>query len=47
MKKYKELFTNYQGEDDIDVNEVVMLNKTIFSLLEVGQGLKLVDGKSV
>ena len=45
MKKYKELFTNYQGEDDIDVNEVVMLNKTIFSLLEVGQGLKLVDGE--
>lgn len=45
MKKYKEIFSNSPYEGDIDINEVVMLNKTIFSLLEVGQGLKLVDGK--
>jgi hypothetical protein len=49
MKKYKEIFLNLNNQDvnenDIDINEVVMLNKTIFSLLEVGQGLKLVDGK--
>lgn len=51
MKKYKEIFlsvySKYQdvNENDIDVNEIVMLNKTIFSLLEVGNGLKLVDGK--